>query len=684
MPRDPRHDILFEPVRLGPVTMKNRFYQVPHCNGLGNVLPRAHATMRGIKAEGGWGAVCTEICSIHVSSDTTPYPQVRLWNDDDVRSLALLADAVHAHGALAGAELAHGGFAVSNRYTREPPLAPSHFPTRRDPVQARSMDKSDIRAYRGWHRRAAVRARQAGFDIAYVYAADDLELLQYFLSRRHNHRIDEYGGSLENRVRLLREVIDDTKDAVGDRCAVAVRLTVDELSGPDGIVAGDEGREIVRMLAELPDLWDVKISGWAEDSQTARFSAEGYQEPYNAFVKSVTTKPVVGVGRFTSPDAMVSQIRRGILDLIGAARPSIADPFLPKKIEEGRPEDIRECIGCNICVAAYTVGGPIRCTQNPTIGEEWRRGWHPEQVPADKTDASVLVVGGGPAGLECALILGRRGYKVQVAEAEREFGGRVARESRLPGLAAWARVRDHRLQQIGKLRNVAMFPGSRLSANDVRDLGIPQVILATGARWRRDGVGRHNPLGIRIGGNPQLFTPDDIMAGAQPPDPVVVFDDEDFYMGGIIAEKLRRDGRRVTLLTPMPLVSGWTSYTLEQQKIQARLIEIGVDIVMNQNLTAISGEDLTLACSFTERPSRGYAASVVLVTSRIPDDELYCALVGDGETPLAGGLSSVQRIGDCLAPTTIAQAIFSGHRQAREFGGPPSPEVPFLLEPVAL
>src|SRR4029079_19524036 len=161
--------------------------------------------------------------------------------------------------------------------------------------------------------------------------------------------------SLENRARLLRELIEDTKDAVGDTCAVAVRFCADELIGEAGLTRDGEARDVVAMLAELPDLWDINISNWPNDSQTSRFDKEGFQEEYTSWVKQVTTKPVVGVGRFTSPDTMVSQIRRGVLDLLGAAAPSIADPFLPKKIEEGRIDDIRECIGCNMCVSSdYT------------------------------------------------------------------------------------------------------------------------------------------------------------------------------------------------------------------------------------------------------------------------------------------------------------------------------------------
>ena len=667
MARDPRYDILFEPLPLGPLMLRNRFYQVPHCNGLGATHPLAHAAMRGVKAEGGWAAVCTEILSIHPSSDTTPYPQVKLWDRDDQAGLRLLTQSIHEHGALAGAELAHGGFAVSNRYTRELPLAPSAIPTRRDPVQARAMDRADIAEYRRWHRRAALQAREVGFDIIYVYAADDLELLQFFLSRRRNHRTDEYGGCLANRTRLLREVIQDTKEAVGDTCAVVVRLTIDELEGTDGIIADAEGRDIVASLAELPDAWDVKLSGWAEDSQTSRFAQEGYQEPYARFIKGVTTKPVIGTGRFTAPDTMVSQIRRGVLDIIGSARPSIADPFLPNKIAEGRTDDIRECIGCNICVSSYNVGGPIQCTQNPTIGEEYRRGWHPERYPPAGSQDGVLIVGAGPAGLECAQALGRRGYTVVLAEAGRELGGRVSRESRLFGLAEWARVRDWRVGQLDRLPNVAVYRESRMTAADILALGMPHVVIATGSLWRRDGFGRHNHKPIPVDPAAIILTPDDIMAGATPPGPVLVFDDDDYYMGGVIAETLRRTGLEVTLATPAPLVSAWTVNTLEQEKIQRRVMQSGIDVVCNTNLAEIAVAEARLVCVFTGREQRRAAGSVVMVTARLPEDALYDELRGQAADL---GLRSVARIGDCSAPATIAAAVFSGRRYAEALDRP--------------
>ena len=169
------------------------------------------------------------------------------------------------------------------------------------------------------------------------------------------------------------------------------------------------------MLAEIPDLWDINIDDYCQEMSASRFVKEGSLEEHMSFVKSVTTKPVVSVGRFTSPDMMASQLRRGIIDFIGTARPSIADPFLPRKIEKGRLEDILECIGCNICYTGDGLGVPIRCTQNPTIGEEWRRGWHPEVIARKHSKSSVLVVGAGPAGLEATRALGQRGYKVTLS-----------------------------------------------------------------------------------------------------------------------------------------------------------------------------------------------------------------------------------------------------------------------------
>jgi dimethylamine/trimethylamine dehydrogenase len=669
-PRDPRYDILFEPVRIGPVTAPNRFYQTPHATGFGWQRPQSGAALRGVKAEGGWGVVCTEYCSVHPSSDDSPHAFLTLWDDSDIAPLALTAEAVHAHGALAGIELWHGGAHAANRLTRVPGLAPMTQPALYHlPATARAMDTADIRAFRDWQRDAAIRAKRAGFDIVYVYAGHDYLPFQ-FLSRRTNQRADAYGGPLENRVRLLREMIEDTKDAVGDNCAVAVRLAVDELHGPDGITSDGEGRDIIAMLADLPDLWDVNVAGaLGNDSRSARFSPEGFQEANVAFVKSLTTKPVVSVGRFTSPDRMVSQIKRGIQDFIGAARPSIADPFLPAKIRDGREDEIRECIGCNICRAANNEAVPLRCTQNPTMGEEWRRGWHPERIAPYPRPETALIIGGGPAGLEAALTLARRGLQVSLAEASDSFGGRLVREATLPGLATWMRVRDWRLHMLGKLPNAELFPGSRMTARDIADFGADHVVLATGSAWRRDGVGVNaiRPLTL-----PEALTPDDIFAGAKVTGPVVIYDDEHYFLAGAMAERLAGQGHQVHYVTTAAVASSWTVMTNEQDFLQARLIEAGVSIHPLKALTAQGIDAVTLACVYTARPEELPCATLILATGRLPETALWADLATAGIT--------ATRIGDCLAPSSVADAVHSAHRFARTLG---EPDLPPRREPLA-
>ncbi|HNN14859.1 MAG TPA: FAD-dependent oxidoreductase, partial [Anaerolineales bacterium] len=427
---------------------------------------------------------------------------------------------------------------------------------------------------------------------------------------------------------------------------------------------------------ELPDLWDVNISAWKNDSITSRFGKEGHQEKYISFVKQLTTKPVVGVGRYTSPDSMVSAIERGIMDLIGAARPSIADPFLPTKIKEGRHEDIRECIGCNICITGDTRFVPIRCTQNPTMGEEFRREWHPEIIAPKKSNDDILIVGAGPAGLEAARALGQRGYKVILTDAQREAGGRVLLESQLPNLIEWRRVVDWRLTQINKLENIYFYPSSPMTAQDVLDADAPHVILATGSTWRRDGIGRYHSRPVK--GNGNVFTPDDLMAGKLPTGKVILYDDDHYYMGGVLADLLATNGCEVTLVTPAPTISAWAEYTLERDRIYKRLLSLNVTLLPFHALASFSPTSATVSHVITSAESTLACDAIVVVTDRIPNDALYHEL----KPALADGrLKSLRIIGDAEAPNIIAQAVFSGHLAAREFDEAIDPEVtPFKVE----
>jgi len=684
---DPRYAPLFEPQKIGPLTAKNRFYQVPHCNGGGYRDPSAAAAMRGVKSEGGWGVIFTEQTEMHHTSEITPFIELRLWEDKDIPALRRMSDAMKTHGALAGVQLAYSGINGPNLYTKEVPLAPTALPIRtftNDPVQARAMDKADIRNLRRWFVNAARRCETAGFDLICLYGAHGFGIFQHFLSRATNQRGDEYGGSLENRSRFAREVIADMRDAVGDRMALTLRVSLDETIGDLGF-SNAEVRDFIAMNADLPDLWDLAMGAWEDCSGPSRFKEEAAQEEWVRGIRDLSQRPVVGVGRFTSPDVMVRMIRQGVLDFIGCARPSIADPFLPKKIEEGRIDEIRECIGCNVCITGDMTQGMGRCTQNPTWMEEWRRGWHPEKIAARGESESVLIVGSGPAGLEAARAAALRGYDVAVAEALEEFGGRVTRERKLPGLSAWGRVADYRLFQLGQRANVQMYPGSRLTAAEVMEFGFQHVCVATGSVWRRDGVARQHVVPMPIDAAMPVLTPDDIMGGRMPKGRVVVFDDDHYYMGGVLAELAAQAGCEVTFVTPSAYVSDWTANTLEQSAIHRRLAGLGVRIVLNTGIAAIGLGRVETACTYTGAPGVIECDGVIMVASRRSDDALYHDLVARSADWADAGIRSVKVIGDAAAPAPIAWATFAGHRYARELDMPDIGDaMPFRREVTAI
>jgi dimethylamine/trimethylamine dehydrogenase len=679
------YDVLFEPVRIGPLTTRNRFYQVPHCNGMGYRDPTAQAEMRRVKAEGGWGVVCTEQVEIHPSSDIAPFIELRIWDERDLPVLARIADAIHEGGALAGIELAHNGMNAPNLYSREVPMGPSHLPVAPDtiaPVQARAMTRDDIADLRRWHRTAVRRSLSAGYDIVYVYAAHGYSVLHQFLSPRWNLRDDEYGGSVTNRMRLLRELLEDTMEEVDGRAAVACRIAVDEEFGAEGAFRQDI-EQVLGALGEIPDLWDFAMGSWEACSVTSRFGPESGQERHVAGLKALTSKPVVGVGRFTSPDEMVRQVRSGVLDLVGAARPSIADPFLPNKIRDGRLELIRECIGCNICVSGDQTMSVIRCTQNPSMGEEYRRGWHPERIRAATSTARVAVVGSGPAGLEATRALGARGYHVTLLEGRRALGGRVTTESLLPGLSAWNRVRDHREVSLTGMPNVEVYRESPMTADDLVEAGFEHVVVATGARWRGDGIGRWHTTAVPTAPDAEVLTPDDLFAGRRPRGPqVLVYDDDHYYLGGVLAELLRREGFQVTVVTPEPLVSAWTAHTFEVRRVQRRLTELGITRCTESVVTGIEAGSVLVADVYTASVRTVPADSVVVVTARLPNEELLTDLAQHRAT---GRVTTVRAVGDCLAPGTIAAAVWSGRRAAEEFDEPAATaDVPFRREITAL
>ncbi len=677
-----RYAILFEPLQVGPKVMRNRFYKVPHCSGFGAERPGAQAALRAVAAEGGWAVVNTESCSIHPSTDEFPLTSGRIWDDEDAQNYGLMVKAAHEHGALVGIELDHGGGHMTNFESRQRVGSVSAINSDHNWFMGcYEMSIPEIHEVQQYYVDAAIRAANVGFDLINVYGGHTHSLTQQFLDPYYNKRTDEYGGSLENRARFWLETIAKVREAVGDRCAVVARIGIETFR--DGGLGIEETLQFIRWADDMIDLWDVQVGGIFPDLKTSRFAAQSYQTPWLKQVRSATKKPIVGVGRFTDPDHMMSLVKSGVIDAVGAARPSIADPFIPNKIKEGRLEDIRECIGCNMCIGRFGQSSVIICTQNATMGEEYRRGWHPERFTrAANSDSDVLLVGAGPAGLECARVLGERGMrKVYLADSETVLGGALRRIGAMPGQSEWLRVVAYRESQLKRMANVELVLGHRLSADEVLESGVQTVVVATGSHWDGSGLNHitHAPIpGVSAEKSAKIFTPDQIMDAAKPVagGRVVIYDTDGYYMAASIAEKLKAEGRDVTIVTPHSDAAHFMKFTTELEMMNRHLRELGIDIRVSTRLNAVSGEHLLLQDVWNTGPEQavGFDALVV-VTQRNSENALYRDLLARRSEWEGHGIERVLRIGDCVAPGHVADAVYDGHRLAREIDTE-NPEVP--------
>lgn len=712
MSLDPKHAILFDPIKIGPKTLRNRFWQTTHCAGPGSERPGAQAHMRGIKAEGGWGAVFTEFCSVHPETDEYPFTSARLWDEGDIINLRYMTDIAHKWNSLAGVQLWYGGMHSPNQESREVARSASSLPSNLLPERTQyssEMDEDDIKAVINMYVEAGRRAIQAGFDILEVSGGDSTIPLQ-FLERRYNKRTDKYGGSLENRARFYIELMTALKQNLGDQVAITTRFEVDTLQGSHGLEVHDEGLRFLELMSaeNVVDVWSVKIGDyeeWGEDAGVSRFRKSGWMVPFvKESKKIIGNTPVVINGRYTDPDTMVALINSGVADIIGAARPSIADPFLPNKIQEGRLDDIRECIGCNMCVSKFTQGGQLACTQNQTAGEEYKRGWHPEKF--DKTteeDCMVLVVGAGPAGLECARVLGERGYTVHLRDAKDEIGGHWADVVKLPRLNEWSRVITYRQIQLDKMKNVEIHLGvGEMTADDVLEYGADKVVIATGSTWRTDGLGAegHSQMDGVDASLPYILTPEQIYAGKEiPGNKVTIIDGDGHFMAVALAELAALQGKQVTYVTNMTAIAEYTAFTMEAQNNKRLLNELGIKFYTNFWVDKIEEDKVTISYLYKygheifvpelgEMPRKLNenqivleSDAVILVTGREPNNKLFKELKARKSEWEENDIIGIYQTGDCKAPQQALNAMFDGHRLAREFDGPhPQYPKPWIRE----
>jgi dimethylamine/trimethylamine dehydrogenase len=384
------------------------------------------------------------------------------------------------------------------------------------------------------------------------------------------------------------------------------------------------------------------------------------------------------------------------MDIIGAARPSISDPFLPQKIKEGRIDDIRTCIGCNVCISRWEIGGPpMICTQNATAGEEFRRGWHPEKFPKKGSDDSVLVVGAGPAGSECARVLMERGYAVHIVDSAEKIGGHVNEVATLPGLGEWGYHRDYREVQIGKLvkknkQSQVALGAKRLTVDDVLEYGAEKVVIATGSSWAGDGTNAltHAPIPGIDASFSYIATPEQVILGTKTiGKKVVILNADPYFMAPSLAQKLAQDGHDVTIVTGVEL-GRYMHFTLEFPNVHRLLHEMHITVMSDHWASKVEEGRIELYNIWGDGYQRQYNGpgrmprsanatghwvdfdTLVVVTGRKSDNALYRGLKDRKAEWDANGIKGVYIIGDAWAPKLIADATFEGHRLAREIEEP--------------
>lgn len=628
---------LFSSFRLKGVTLRNRIVSTPHSDGMaeaGLVTERMLAYFQ-TKAEGGAGLVMGPAgCVVHPTSPTRA-GGLELYRPEAAEGLSRLARTVHEAGAAYIPQLTHWGRRGSSGDRPEPLLAPSPVP---EPVSAenpRALTLEEIAEIVDGYAASARRAQEAG--------ADGVDLVAYanhlpdqFWSPLANRRTDRYGGSLENRMRFSIEVLEAIRRAVGESFIIGVRITGDELV--EGGLGPADLREIARGLTRTGLLDYLSVSGGAGMTPMAQAAVvpghwwpQGCYAEYARAMREVAAGlPMLYAGRVVRPEMAERLLADGVCDLVAMTRAILADPELPNKAREGRLQEIRYCVGANVCIGRrYGHYQPVACVYNPSAGRE--RDLEPLR-PASPP-RRLVVVGGGPAGLEVARIAAERGHQVLLLEAAAEIGGHILLEAAIPHRQELRGIIDYYRRELERL-GVEIHLRTTATAEAVLAARAEGVIVAMGSRPALPEV----PLdGMTV------LTADAVLAGARPSGPVVVFDDDGRYRGPGAALLLARQGAAVEVVTPA-LHVGVRLDPSNLAPFYRHLLQAGVTLTPHHEVRRAARGAVRLRNVFTgaEVERRGVEALVVSLLQRVPEDGLYHALRGSVEVYLVGDAAAAR------------------------------------------
>ncbi|MDR1213674.1 MAG: FAD-dependent oxidoreductase [Propionibacteriaceae bacterium] len=608
---------LFRPIKVGSQEFKNRIVMSPHSGNWQRGSAKDLAYLRA-RAEGGAAALILA-STVFSPYDTAPHGANPIGSPAGVERHAKAIATIHEAGAKAICEIAAGGVAQSS----------ASVPLGMFSNQSRSMLKSEYGLFAHVGGLTAQACREAG--------ADGVELMmsfgaamQLYNSPLYNKREDEYGGTMEKRLRFSLEAIAAMRAVVGPDFIIGAVVDVDE-SNLDGLTL-EEGVEMCRLLTAPGNLDYLRVNANNVKSEEGHLHYPSSYLPQGialyaaAAVREVVTDiPIIGSHHINTAEFAEQAIAEGQCDIVSMARALIADPELPNKARLGQTEEIRACIGCvEACYQRYMLNEPIACSVNPEAGHEEL----PPPAPAE-TPKQVLVVGGGLAGLETALVAAQRGHTVTVWEQEPELGGTVHVQSKLPGLSDRAEIARWLELQLTKA-GATIEKSKPATADAVLAFGADTVVLATGADYDNKGITQN--LMFPIPGLDQLhvYTPEDIVrrGATVEGDRVVVYDTTGYLVGPGVAELLADQGKEVEFVTQQPYAGMMLTSNYMHNVIMARLLT-KARLTRDVQIRGVAGGSVALRNIYTyEESTLEGIDAIVLVTARTPNEELYQQLSG--------------------------------------------------------
>ena len=655
--------LLFSPLQIGPVTAPNRIVCGAHFTQF--VEPGAtvgepgyygvrYGRYLGERAAGGAGVIVAGQAQVHPTTAYQMRNNAIAWDEGAIPHFEQVTGPVHEHGALAFLQLAHNGGVNDGAWSKLPAWAPSAVANYNEPPKP--LERDEIRELVEYFGRSAANATAGGFDGIEVHGAHGY-LIHEFLSPKSNHRTDEYGGSLENRMRFCIEVLETVRSAVGDGVAVGLRLVGDEEQRDASGLTADDAAEIAARLedADLVDFVHVSV-GVSGMGMVRPLYAPHLLGVYAAHTvkKALRDTPVFAVHRILTPDEAEGILERGEADALTLVRALIADPDWPAKARAGGDDTIRRCTGCNQgCYGNLIQSLPITCVTNPVVGREAELGMGTLR-PAARAKR-IVVVGGGPAGLEAAWVAAARGHDVTLLERGDELGGKIRLAQRLPGRAELADFADWRAGECDR-RDVDVRLGVAATADDVVALQPDAVVVATGARATTTGASKWHPMPIPGCEQPFVIDHERALLEADQLDGRVVILDVVGHIEAIgVGERLASTGADVTVACPLP-----TPMLLDPETMAAalpRMARAGARWRPSTAMVSIGDHEVTLIDTLSLAMDTVPADTVVIRTHGLPNDELYFAL--------HGRVPEVVRIGDAVAARPADRAIFDGHRAGR-------------------